>query len=108
MKIKLSKSQWEGIGRKAGWIRTAQNQADNCPDNVSNTAYRTIMSRLPEKWVKFLAASPETGMGQHHILITFVDGTKKDTYASNCQYVKDLMPEELGGKAIKDIQVSHR
>ena len=24
MKITLSKSQWEGIGRKAGWIRTAQ------------------------------------------------------------------------------------
>ena len=24
MKIKLSKSQWEGIGKKAGWIRIAQ------------------------------------------------------------------------------------
>jgi hypothetical protein len=24
MKIKLSKSQWEGIGKKAGWIKTAE------------------------------------------------------------------------------------
>ena len=24
MKIKISKSQWEGIGRKAGWIKKAQ------------------------------------------------------------------------------------
>ena len=26
MKIKLSKSQWEGIGKKAGWIKKAQSE----------------------------------------------------------------------------------
>ena len=25
MKIKLSKSQWEGIGKKAGWMKVSQN-----------------------------------------------------------------------------------
>jgi hypothetical protein len=24
MKIKLSKSQWEGIGKKAGWVKIAR------------------------------------------------------------------------------------
>jgi hypothetical protein len=28
MKIKLSKSQWEGIGKKAGWIKSAASQED--------------------------------------------------------------------------------
>lgn len=28
MKIKLSKSQWEGIGKKAGWIKLAQGRMD--------------------------------------------------------------------------------
>jgi hypothetical protein len=27
MKIKLSKSQWEGIGKKAGWMKRAQYQS---------------------------------------------------------------------------------
>ena len=30
MKIKLSKSQWEGIGKKAGWIKTADKISDCC------------------------------------------------------------------------------
>jgi len=29
MKIKLSKSQWEGIGKQAGWMKKAQNDGDN-------------------------------------------------------------------------------
>jgi hypothetical protein len=28
MKIKLSKTQWEGIGKKAGWIKLAQGRMD--------------------------------------------------------------------------------
>ena len=28
MKIKISKSQWEGIGKKAGWIKEAGNKID--------------------------------------------------------------------------------
>ena len=27
MKIKLSKSQWEMVGRRSGWMKVAQNQA---------------------------------------------------------------------------------
>ena len=28
MKIKLSKSQWESMGKKAGWMKTAQTPVD--------------------------------------------------------------------------------
>lgn len=32
MKIKLSKSQWNDIGKKAGWLKTAQNEyPKKCP-----------------------------------------------------------------------------
>lgn len=33
MKIKLSKSQWEGIGKKAGWIMTSSNKNHKNFDN---------------------------------------------------------------------------
>jgi hypothetical protein len=32
MKIKLSKSQWEDAGKKAGWMKTAQEVPSNFPD----------------------------------------------------------------------------
>ena len=75
---------------------------------IYDKATDTVMCRLPEKWVEFLSSFPETGMGHQNILITFADDSKQDTHAFNCEYVKDLIPEELGGKAIRDIQVSHR
>ena len=37
MKIKLSKSQWEFMGRKAGWMKMAQdNNLDNNPETLAN------------------------------------------------------------------------
>ena len=92
----------KGHGRKCG---NGHSWSGNL---VYDEATDTVSSRLPEKWVSYLSEFPETGMSYQHILITFADDTKMDTHVSNCQYVKDLMPEELGGKAIKDIQVSHR
>jgi hypothetical protein len=35
MKIKLSKSQWEAVGQKAGWIKKAELWADKGVDNGS-------------------------------------------------------------------------
>ena len=34
MKITLSKSQWEGIGKKAGWVKTAQGRMDRNEDEM--------------------------------------------------------------------------
>lgn len=46
MKIKLSKSQWEGIGKKAGWIMAQKSPASICPacgsQNISKKDRRMI------------------------------------------------------------------
>jgi len=46
MKIKLSKSQWEMVGRKAGWMKTAQNtpQAEKYMQTVKNNITNKYMS----------------------------------------------------------------
>lgn len=40
MKIKLSKSQWEGMGKKAGWMKTAQGRMDRNEEEMSPTTGR--------------------------------------------------------------------
>lgn len=65
MKIKLSKSQWEGIGRKAGWIKTAA--PDNSivdseePEVVDLTSVfpNAIAAEAKEKNVLILEKLPE-------------------------------------------------
>ena len=48
MKIKLSKSQWEGIGKKAGWIMTSSNKNhknfDNKKDALKFLSDNALMS----------------------------------------------------------------
>ena len=41
MKIKLSKSQWEGIGKKAGWMKVAQMSQSEM--NQEETDYENFM-----------------------------------------------------------------
>ena len=59
MKIKLSKGQWEGIGKKAGWTKTSQSglgASQKLTDmiqiiNKTKDDFRNISSGLPkEKW----------------------------------------------------------
>ena len=45
MKIKLSKSQWEGIGKKAGWIKMAMNMGKM---NIETERLKTV---APTKFV---------------------------------------------------------
>jgi len=40
MKIKLSKSQWELIGNKTGWMKKAQ--MDELPDGYGNETQRAV------------------------------------------------------------------
>jgi len=50
MKIKLSKSQWEGIGKKAGWMKTADAQAT---ERV-RAAIKTSQTTMSDYWNKTL------------------------------------------------------
>ena len=87
MKIKLSKAQWEGIGKKAGWIKSAQPDFDHRdPKNYApgQTPY------TDEEWSKVRkmigdAANAEAGIPieelgddtvsrRRHIKVTMSDG----------------------------------
>ena len=50
MKIKLSKSQWNYIGKKAGWIKTAN---DESTERVRN-AIKNSKEMMPDYWNKTL------------------------------------------------------
>ena len=47
MKIKLSKSQWEGIGKQAGWNDVEQtNGTDESEETVSSILYEVKSGRM--------------------------------------------------------------
>ena len=57
MKIKLSKSQWEGIGKQAGWNDVEQtNGTDESEETVSSILYEVKSGRMdiPEAVKKIL------------------------------------------------------
>jgi len=59
MRIKLSKSQWEEVGRKAGWFKTAQNtQIDQNIDD----------HKIEEYYFKGWDAKIENAKGEWKIL----------------------------------------
>jgi len=40
MKIKLSKSQWEGIGKKAGWVKISKLMSEQTIDQIQEDVIR--------------------------------------------------------------------
>ena len=50
MKITLSKTQWELIGKKTGWIKTAQTKGD-VSDNIYKNQGITYDTSLPQSFV---------------------------------------------------------
>ena len=55
MKIKLSKSQWDHIGRKAGWEKVAQNK--NTLRQLERIADALVKN--PEYLMQLLVSKPE-------------------------------------------------
>jgi len=43
MKIKLSKSQWESIGKKAGWMKVAENNAEDDFGDISEHFFGDLL-----------------------------------------------------------------
>lgn len=46
MKVKISKSQWEEIGEKAGWIKTAMNEEDHIRTEINAFPPEQILRAL--------------------------------------------------------------
>jgi len=49
MKIKLNRSQWEGIGKKAGWKKTAAPSAPNNQFDQLRGKVQNLVSALPQQ-----------------------------------------------------------
>lgn len=57
MKIKLSKSQWESVGKKAGWNKKAGAEDNESVGELENIA--KVLINNPEYLLKSLISSPE-------------------------------------------------
>ena len=65
MKIKLSKSQWEDAGRKAGWINTIASLAPEILEKKLNNYVKRIMKGEPfEEVMKYEDFSIKRKVGQ--------------------------------------------
>lgn len=61
MKFKISKSQWEEMGKKAGWL---------------NKSAQTTSLKIPGKFISKLADFPESSMGAVTIKLDLFNGQK--------------------------------
>lgn len=86
MKVALSKSQWEEMGKKAGWFSGEK------PSII-----------LDEKWQKYLESQVESRMGSQDVTISLKDGSVFDSYVINGERL--ICPPSILNVQIKDIKV---
>lgn len=77
MKIKLSKSQWEGVGKKAGWIKLANNKTSSRqkitkPQNVIDIPKEMKASDL---YKQFLQEGKKPSQAAEELLDILTTGT---------------------------------
>lgn len=67
MKIKLSKSQWEIIGKKTGWIKKSQTKSFIIPNSV-DIDDPNINQKIEEAYFNAWEARKQYNMGEHMII----------------------------------------
>ena len=110
MKIKLSKSQWESIGKTAGWMKTSQIKPfdHKDPSNYApgETPYTDEEWRLVRNMIGDAAKAEEmipqdeledaTSSRKRYIKVTFSDGDYVETWINGTvdEIIDYYMPEE--------------
>jgi hypothetical protein len=108
MKIKLSKSQWEGIGKKAGWIKEVQENQG--AQEASFKDKMTEATRLAFQCIYETVAPDGTYLTERRIELPdqvwgWADGLVQDNYMRQIEgrtSLKGLTNFDMG-KAEKDI-----
>jgi len=59
MKITLSKSQWEEVGKKAGWMKTAMTEEDKIIEQIKMYPQPLVLRALQSAGTQNVAGYPE-------------------------------------------------
>ncbi len=90
MKIKISKSQWEGIGKKAGWMKKADWDRPVAEDIEFTSIYQKIAKQV-EKEIRNLKGIDNievTWRNPHSFVMKFHGYSKSDFEASGTLWIR--------------------
>ncbi len=68
MKIRLSKSQWQQMGKKAGWLKLAHHEAEY-PQHILNMTVMDLLDKLE-------ASNKASDISLYHNIESYLDTIK--------------------------------
>ncbi len=107
MKIKLSKSQWEFMGRKAGWIKVAQehwNLDENERAELFNVPKKEdIIKEVVQNLPEYSLSLDCTGWKYNELRFSFIDQEDNKKYIigpSELSKGYDILKQKVEGKQL--------
>jgi hypothetical protein len=111
-KIKMSRSDWESYGRKAGWLKKAQQTRDNSLDGPLMSELAQLRTRLAGLKGEYLDSVVSGSVTNAHFLKNMIDGIRNKYNRSHrindtaIAHLGAWLNDYLEGNINKDLAIS--